>query len=160
MTLSTSEWAARQWAQVKLGNRRLTPWAIAIGAQMAAPVEASLPEQLGSPSMLKAAYGLLNHPGVSLAALTAPHRQQTLRTAGAAQVDLLVEDTTKLDFTAHPSKTGLGAIGDGRGRGLLLHNTQHLGAGTYAAQPVGLGVCAGRIAPAQGPAFPEVGADA
>ena len=90
---------------------------------MAAHAEASLPEQMGSPSMLKAAYGLLNHPGVSLAALTAPHRQQTLQAARAVQVALLVEDTTELDFTAHASKTGLGPIGDGRGRGLLLHST-------------------------------------
>jgi hypothetical protein len=123
MTLSTSEWAAQQWAQVELGDRRLTRRAVAIGTQMAAHSEASLPEQMGSPSMLKAAYGLLNHPGVSLAALTAPHRQQTLQAASAVQVALLVEDTTELDFTAHASKTGLGPIGDGRGRGLLLHST-------------------------------------
>jgi hypothetical protein len=123
MTLSTDEWAAQQWAQVELGDRRLTRRAVAIGTQMAAHAEASLPEQMGSPSQLKAAYGLLNHPGVSLAALTAPHRQRTLQAAGAVKVALLVEDTTELDFTAHASKTGLGPIGDGRGRGLLLHST-------------------------------------
>ena len=121
--LSTGAWAAQQWAQVELGDRRLTRRAVAMGMQMAAHAEASLPEQMGSPSALKAAYGLLNHPGVSLAALTAPHRQQTLHAAGAEPVVLLVEDTTELDFTAHASKTGLGPIGDGRGRGLLLHST-------------------------------------
>ena len=121
--LSTGAWAAQQWAQVELGDRRLTRRAVAMGMQMAADAEASLPEQMGSPSALKAAYGLLNHPGVSLAALTAPHRQQTLHAAGAEPVVLLVEDTTELDFTAHASKTGLGPIGDGRGRGLLLHST-------------------------------------
>jgi hypothetical protein len=123
VTLSTSEWAAQQWARVELGDRRLTRRAVAIGTQMAAHSEASLPEQMGAPSVLKAAYWLLNHPGVSLAALTAPHRQQTLQAARAVPVALLVEDTTELDFTAHTAKTGLGPIGDGRGRGLLLHST-------------------------------------
>ena len=123
MTLSSGEWAAQQWAQVELGDRRLMRRAVAMGTQMAAHAEASLPEQMGSPSALKAAYWLLNHPGVSLAALTAPHRQQTLQAARAVKVALLVEDTTELDFTAHASKTGLGPIGDGRGRGLLLHST-------------------------------------
>ena len=123
MTLSSGEWAAQQWAQVELGDGRLTRRAVAMGTQMAAHAEASLPEQMGSPSALKAAYWLLNHPGVSLAALTAPHRQQTLQAARAVKVALLVEDTTELDFTAHASKTGLGPIGDGRGYGLLLHST-------------------------------------
>ena len=123
MTLNAGEWAVQQWAQVELGDRRLTRRAVEIGTRMAAHPEVSLPEQMGAPSVLKAAYGLLNHPGVSLAALTAPHRQQTLQAAGAVRLALLVEDTTELDFTAHASKTGLGPIGNGRGRGLLLHST-------------------------------------
>jgi len=123
MTLSASEWAVQQWASVELGDRRLTRRAVEIGGFMASHAEASLPNQMGSPAVLKAAYGLLNHPGVSLEALIAPHRQQTLQQAQAEKVVLFVEDTTELDFTHHPSKTGLGPIGDGRGRGLLLHST-------------------------------------
>lgn len=73
--------------------------------------------------MLDGAYRLLNHPGVSLEALLAPHCAQTLRQARAEAVVLFVEDTTELDYTHHPSKRGLGPIGDGRGRGLLLHST-------------------------------------
>lgn len=123
MVLSNAEWAAQQRAQVELGDQRLTQRAVAMGTQMAAHPEASLPEQMGVPIALKASYRLLNHPGVSLAALTAPHRRQTLQAAGAVKVALLVEDTTELDFTAHVSKSGLGPIGDGCGRGLLLHST-------------------------------------
>ena len=123
MTLSGSEWAAQQWATVALGDQRLTRRAVQIGGLMASHAEASLPEQMGSPRVLKGAYGLLNHPGVGLAALTAPHRQETLRLAQAARLVLFVEDTTELDFTHHPSKTGLGPIGNGGGQGLLLHST-------------------------------------
>jgi len=120
---AAGDWAAQQWGAVDLGDKRLNRRAVLIGAGMAALPEGSLPKQMQHPRALKGAYGLLNHPGVGLAALTAPHRSETLRLAGAAGVVLLVEDTTELDFTAQRHTTGLGPIGDGRGRGVLLHST-------------------------------------
>ena len=36
---------------------------------------------------------------------------------------LFVQDTTQLDYTHFPTMKGLGPIGDGNGRGLLLHST-------------------------------------
>jgi hypothetical protein len=94
-----------------------------MGSQMAAQPAESLPKQMQTPQLLRAAYGLLNHPGVSLAALLAPHRAETLRLAGQQLIVLFVEDTTVLDYTRQRAKTGLGPIGDGRGQGLLLHDT-------------------------------------
>jgi hypothetical protein len=90
---------------------------------MAAQPAESLPKQMQTPPLLRAAYGLLNHPGVSLAALTAPHRRETLRQASQQPIVLFVEDTTMLDYTRQRAKSGLGPIGDGRGQGLLLHDT-------------------------------------
>jgi hypothetical protein len=121
--LTTSEWAVQQWADVNLGDQRLNRRALEMGRRMAAHPEASLPEQMGEPKMLKGAYGLLNHPGVDLAALLAPHRQQTLAQAAAQPIVLFVEDTTELDFTAHPKMQGVARIGNDRGQGLLLHST-------------------------------------
>lgn len=130
MVLAASEWAAQQWAAVKLGDARLTQRAVEMGAKMAAHPEASLPNQMESPRALKAAYGMLNHPGVSLEKLTAPHRQHTLAAAGHFAVVLMVEDTTELDYSAHANTTGLGPIGNGRGQGLLLHSTLAVVPGT------------------------------
>jgi hypothetical protein len=45
MVLTASEWAAQQWATVKLGDARLTQRAAEMGAKMAAHPEASLPNQ-------------------------------------------------------------------------------------------------------------------
>jgi hypothetical protein len=123
MVLSAREWAVQQWGEVKLGDARLNRRVLEMGVKMTAHPEASLPEQMASPSTLKAAYGVLNHPGVTLDKLTAPHRKQTLARARQETVVLMVQDTTELDYTAHPSKRGLGPTGDGRGRGLLLHST-------------------------------------
>ncbi|MDH7561732.1 MAG: IS4 family transposase [bacterium] len=125
MIPNASEWAAQQWAQADLGDKRRTRVAVHLGAKMAANPEASLPNQMEDPAALKAAYRLLNnpHPKVSLKTLLTPHCQQTLAAARQVPLVLMVEDTTELDYTAHPSKTGLGPIGNGKGRGLLLHST-------------------------------------
>jgi hypothetical protein len=73
--------------------------------------------------MLEAAYRVMDNRHFSMLDLLKPHCQQTLEEARQQEVTLWVEDTTELDYTAHASKTGLGPIGNGLGRGLLLHCT-------------------------------------
>ena len=120
---TTQEWARQQWGTVELGDKRRNRLAVEMGWQMAEQPEASLPQQMGSWGSLKAAYRLLNNPAVSLTALPAPHCRQTRQQARVERVVLFPEDTTELDYTAHPSTIGLGPIGDGHGRGMLLHST-------------------------------------
>jgi len=122
--LSASDWAIQQWQDVELGDERLNRRAVAMGKQMTALPTASLPQQRGTVKALKGAYGLLNHPGIEIEQLLAPHEVQTLAAAGRERgVVLLVEDTTELDFTGRRDMTGLGPVGDAKGRGLLLHST-------------------------------------
>jgi hypothetical protein len=108
-----------------------------MGARMVAHPDASLPQQMQGWTELTGAYRLLNHPQVQMNALLAPHQSQTLAQARTQPVVLWVEDTTELDFTAHPHMSGVGPIGDGRGRGLLLHAT--LGVRPDTRQVLGLG---------------------
>jgi hypothetical protein len=49
-----------------------------------------------------------------------PHWQQTRACLQAEAVVLLVQDTTEMDLSAHVSMTGLGQIGNAKGRGFLL----------------------------------------
>jgi hypothetical protein len=63
---------------------------------------------------------LLNEPDVTFEALMQPHWQQTRAALESHAVVLLVQDTTELDFSAHPAMAGLGQIGNGKGRGILL----------------------------------------
>lgn len=123
VVLSAQEWAVEQYAQVALGDKRRNERAVKMATLMAAHPEASLPEQMGSESGLDGSYRLLNNPRVTMERLMAPHRQQTLAAARQFPVVLMVEDTTELDYTAHPSTKGLGPVGNERGRGLLLHST-------------------------------------
>jgi len=123
VTLSAAEWAETQWGGVELGDARLNRWAVLAGRAMAAHPAQSLPQQMGDRAALRAAYWLLNHPEVTLEQLARPHWEQTRRAAGEHAVVLFVQDTTELDYTHHPTKKGLGPIGDGNGQGLLLHST-------------------------------------
>jgi Transposase DNA-binding len=123
VVLSCGEWAAREFAMVDLGDRRRNKRALAIVTKMVAHPEFSLPHQMEDANALHAAYGLLNCPEVTLEKLVAPHCAQTLAAARREQVVLFVEDSSELDFTAHPQTRGLGPLGNGKGQGLLLHTT-------------------------------------
>jgi hypothetical protein len=84
---------------------------------------ASLATQVMHPSALEGAYRLLNQEWVTLEKLLAPSYAQTRSEATQRGVVLWVNDLTELDYTFHKSVKGLGPIGDGKGRGLLMHTT-------------------------------------
>jgi len=123
MELDTNAWAAQQWAAVDLGDQRLNRRALRIGTKMAARPGESLPGQMGSPAELKATYRLMSNPRVEWTSVLQPHCSQTLRAAQQTPVVLMIQDGSQLDYTAHAATSGLGPIGDHRGRGLLLHST-------------------------------------
>lgn len=115
-------WAAAQWGQLELGDRRRTKRAVELGLAMVRQPEASLPEQLKSWGATKAAYRLLNESSLNLEKLSASHWQQSRQASGQVPVVLMLQDTTEVDLTSHKTMQGLGPIGNGRGRGFLLHS--------------------------------------
>ncbi|MDH3674695.1 MAG: IS4 family transposase [Anaerolineae bacterium] len=119
--LNDQAWAEQQWGQTELGDQRRTNRAVRLGARMAAHPAGSIPDQMGSPAETKGAYRLLNKAVVTLTKLCQPHWQQTRQAAEEHPVVLMLQDTTEMDFTGHRQTKGLGPIGDGRGRGFLLH---------------------------------------
>jgi hypothetical protein len=117
-------WALEQFGAAALGHRRRTQRLVELAAQIARHPEGTLPSKL-RPMQLKACYRLADQPRVTPAAVLAPHLSHThraLTAAGPAPV-LILHDTTVLDFTDHPRLAGVGPVGDGRGRGLLQHNS-------------------------------------
>jgi hypothetical protein len=120
MILHPRAWAERTFGTVQIGDQRRTRRLVAMAAPMMRHPNASLPHQLQAPKALKAAYRLLEEPDVTPQAVIRPHCQQTRRLAGEHPLVLFVQDATHADFTAHRKTTGLGPIGDGKGRGFLL----------------------------------------
>ena len=124
MVLSEEEFAVQTWGEVELGDKRLTARAVYIGARMAAHPEASLATQMQDPGGLEGAYRMMNHEGVTLRGLLAPTYERTRQLASEkGKVVLWVNDQTELDYTFQRAKGGMGPIGDGKGRGLLMHST-------------------------------------
>jgi hypothetical protein len=91
---------------------------------MALHPDMSLPRQMKSHADLIGTYRLLDNERVCHETLSAPHWESTRQRAGTEPVVLMVQDISQLDYT-HYGETmdGLGPIGDGRGKGLLLHST-------------------------------------
>jgi hypothetical protein len=72
---------------------------------------------------LKAAYRFLSQPGGGWEQIQGPHWERTHAAGCEPGEYLLIEDTTELDYSFHPATEELGPIGNGQGRGLLLHST-------------------------------------
>jgi hypothetical protein len=68
----------------------------------------------------KALYRWLGEPDVTFAALMQPHFQQTRAQATAAAVSLLIQDTTDIDLSHRQQISGVGQMGNERGRGFFV----------------------------------------
>jgi hypothetical protein len=122
MILQPKALAERAFASVQLGDSRRADRAVTLATALFQNPAAPLPQQNAALKELRAAYRLLNRPEVTHAALQQPHWQQTRAAATQHPVVLFVQDTTELDYTAHPTTAGLGPIGNGGGRGFLLQS--------------------------------------
>ena len=116
-------WAEEHFGQVELGDRRRTKRVVSLAASMLSHPAASLPRQTGNWSATKASYRLFNREAVTLEALQNPHWQATRHEAQRRGVVLMIQDTSELDYTFHWNTEGLEPIGNGKGRGFLLHST-------------------------------------
>lgn len=132
-----ASWSAAEFAGLALGDQRLNARLIATATQLAAQPTAPINQACGDWAAAKGAYRLFQNPKVTAAEVLAPHQARTrARMRGHALV-LAVQDTTYLDYTAHPQTTGLGPIGTEAQnlRGLVMHSTEVL---TPAGLPLGL----------------------
>ena len=118
--LSAQQWAEQTFGDVQLGHREREQRAVKMAAAMAADPAAALPQQMGSEGQAHGAYRFLQSPHVDYESLIEPHLQQTREAMSQHRRVLLIQDTTEVDYQAHPSTTGLGPIGNGSHHGYLL----------------------------------------
>ena len=121
--MEEADWAINEFGAAELGDTRRTGRLVRLASVLAQRPAASLPAACDDPGMLKGGYRLLENPAVAPAAVLASHVQATLERAREVPLVLAVQDTTEPDYTHHPGTTGLGPIGNGSGRGLLVHTT-------------------------------------
>jgi hypothetical protein len=116
--LNPQQWADSPFGQTRLKDLRRRRRAVRAAAGMAEESAASLPAQAQTWKAPKAVYRLLDEPDVTFDALIPAHWQQTRQPMEALPLVLLVQDTTDLDFSHRRKMSGLGEIGDGKGRGM------------------------------------------
>jgi Transposase DNA-binding/Transposase DDE domain len=118
--LDPKSWAERTFGSVQLHDMRRTRRAVQAATNLAENPLGSLPAQMHTWKETKALYRLLEEPDVTFAALMQPHVQQTREQATSSPVVLLVQDTTDIDLSHRHKISGVGQIGNERGRGFFV----------------------------------------
>ena len=118
--LNPKLWAEHTFGSSQLKDVRRTRRAVQVAEQMAANASASLPAQMQGWKEVIALYRLLDEEDVSFEALMQPHWRHTREQILSHPVVLLVQDTTEIDLSHHPHTSGLGQVGNERGRGFYL----------------------------------------
>jgi Druantia protein DruA/Transposase Tn5 dimerisation domain/Transposase DNA-binding len=132
------DWAEQEFARVPWSDGRLRTRLCEVAADFYAQPLAPIPQAChGNPAKTRAAYRLFANPQVDLASLIKPHIEATAERIGQHPVVLAVQDTTSLNYSAHPATEGLGPINTraDAAQGLKLHDTV-----AFTAQGVPLGV--------------------
>ena len=132
-----ADWAEEELGCAELGDRRLTRRLVSIVRDFYARPQGSVPQASQSRAKTKAAYRFFDHPGIDMDKVLEPHYQASVQRLQSEAVVLAVQDTTTLNYTAHPATEGLGPIGYrlDRGLGLILHETM---AFSVQGTPLGL----------------------
>ena len=117
--LDPKSWAERTFGGVHLHDLRRTRRAVQAATRLAENPLGSLPAQMQTWKATKALYRWLGEEDVTFAAVLQPHIEQT-RAQATASVSLLVQDTTDIDLSHRHKISGVGQIGNERGRGFFL----------------------------------------
>jgi hypothetical protein len=123
LALATAhEWAAQELATASFGDVRLSKRLVRIVADKLANPTASIPQASGDWAATKAAYRFFASEQVSPHAVRAAHAHATVQRALNHSSILVLQDTTELDYTAHPNTSGLGPLDNTLCWGLKVHS--------------------------------------
>jgi hypothetical protein len=116
-------WAVTDFAEAELGDVRRTQRLIALATVLAQRPGASLPAAGGDDAMRKAVSRFFDNAAIEPQDLLDSHVGATFPRLAPVPLVLAVQETTALDWTAHPATTGLGPLGPPAQRGRLVPTT-------------------------------------
>jgi hypothetical protein len=120
-----TDWAEEEFGMADLGDQRRVKRLLTMARDFYARPQANIPQACETRAKTKAAYRFLEDENHTMDKLLASHYESTLNRATHEQVVLAVQDTTSLNYSAHPATENLGPIAttpDGA-MGMLLHDT-------------------------------------
>jgi hypothetical protein len=121
---SPVEWIAYELQEVSLGDKRLD-WRILDSAvKLAAAPSASIPQACDDWADTKATYRLFDNPKTTAEKIRLPHQIRTKSRLSGHKIVLVVQDSSYLDYSHHPAKSGVGPIGTSQQTltGLVMHS--------------------------------------
>jgi hypothetical protein len=120
-------WVFNEFSSADFNDLRLTHRLQLVAKDFLQQPLASIPQACGNWANSKGAYRFCANDKVTFDAILAPHYGRTLErlALGPSSVILCPQDTTTLNYTAHPATQGLGHVGTkpGKSLGMLLHAT-------------------------------------
>jgi hypothetical protein len=132
-----ADWAEEELGGARLYDPRLSRRLLELARDFYGQPQAQIPQACGSEARARAAYRFMSNQRVSMDRILEPHIASTIERLQEHKVVLAVQDTSSLNYTAHPATEGLGPINTTKDRlkGLLLHDTM---AFTVEGTPLGL----------------------
>jgi hypothetical protein len=119
------DWADEEFGDAQLGVRRRVKRLMTITRDFYARPQANIPQACQTRAKTKAAYRFFDDENHAMEKLLAPHYESTRNRAAQEKVVLAVQDTTFLNYNAHPATEDLGPIASSADGaiGLVLHDT-------------------------------------
>jgi hypothetical protein len=119
------EWCREEFSSVDLGDKRLNRRLIETAGQMAAHPQAPINQACEDCAATKASYRLFANERATEHKIMKPHQECTQKRMRGHPLVLAVQDTTYIDYTAHPKTKGLGPIGTKKQNlsGFVMHPT-------------------------------------
>jgi len=131
------DWAEQEFKQAELNDERLNRRLLILARDFYNRPQANIPEACQSRAKTRAAYRFFDHPKITMDQVLKSHYEATIKRIGEEEIVVVVQDTTSLNYSAHPLTEGLGPISP-RSEGvigLLLHDSM---AFNLAGTPLGL----------------------
>lgn len=134
---SPSGWAEEEFGTFRPYDPRLKKRLYLIAQDFYNRPQANIPEACGSKAKAMGTYRFFQNPKITLDVILTPHTEMTIERIKKHSVVLAPQDTTTLNYYAHPATTGLGPINNkaNKSMGLILHDTM---AFTEEGTPLGI----------------------
>ena len=135
--LMSEKWTDYELSEISLGDKRCNWRLLDSAAKLAAKPSVSINQACDDWADTKATYRLFANEKTTMEKILAPHQKRTKERMTGQKYCLAVQDSSYLDYSHHPSKSGMGPIGTSAQtlRGLVMHSVLAV---TTQGLPVGL----------------------
>jgi hypothetical protein len=124
-----TSWAAEEFAEVRLGDKRLDARLIKLCDRFSDAPESPINQACADWAETKAAYRFFQNDNVTVGEILATHRCKTAQRAKEHQTVLALQDTSYFVYTSHRKTEGLGKMSMKKGKnvkkiysnGLMMH---------------------------------------